>query len=403
MPEKLKVLIITERFYPEEFIINGLAAGWAAGDMQVDVLTQAPSYPAGKLFPGYTNWIFSRERWNNIDIFRFFTVTGYRDSVFLKLLNYLSFAAAGSAAALIKARGYDRIFVYQTGPLTLALPAVLARKLFGIPVTIWTQDLWPDMVYSYGFKKTRPLAWCLDAVIGFIYRNCDNILVSCEGFARRIAEYVPGREIRHFPNWPTVSPDGGAEKAALPEGFNFTFAGNVGKLQNLENVLRGFGLACKMQPGLNLNIVGDGSHLETLKGIAREEGITGAAFWGRRKSGEMPAFFRASDVMVLSLNNAPGLDLTVPAKFQAYLAFHKPVFCVTGGEVRALVEKHGIGLCADPDSPEAIRDGFLQFYSLKRDGLAGFADNARRLVDTVYNGESISAAMRSIVACGRAK
>jgi len=402
MPAKLKVLIITERFYPEEFIINELAAEWAAGGLEVDVLTQAPSYPFGKLFPGYVNLPLGRETWKNIRITRFFTVTGYRDSLFLKLLNYLSFALTGSLVAAFKARAYDRIFVYQTGPLTLALPAVLARKLYGVPVTIWTQDIWPDMVYAYGFKKTKLLDWFLGLVIGFIYRNCDNILVSCEGFARRIGEYVPGREIRHFPNWPTVVPDGEEEKAGLPEGFNFTFAGNVGKLQNLENVLRGFSLASKAQPGLRLNIVGDGSHLETLKELARKDDIPGIVFWGRRKSQAMPAFFRASDAMIVSLNDAPGLNLTVPAKFQAYLAFHKPVFGVANGEVRTLVEKHKTGLCADPDSPEAIRDGFLEFFRLKGEGLEAFAENSRRLLEADYSRDKIISGLRAVVEDGAA-
>ncbi|HNW45628.1 MAG TPA: glycosyltransferase family 4 protein [Elusimicrobiales bacterium] len=402
MPEKLKVLIVTERFYPEEFLINELAAGWAAGGVKVDVLTQAPSYPFGRLFAGYSNKIYAEENWKGINIFRFFTVTGYRDSLFFKLLNYFSFIIAGSAAALCKARGYDRIFVYHTGPLTLALPAVLARMVYGIPVTIWTQDLWPDMVYAYGFKKTKLLAWCLDAFIGFVYRRCDNILVTCAGFAARLAEYVPGREIKHFPNWPAVTPSGGEGKIGLAGGFNFTFAGNVGKLQNLGNVLRGFGLAAAAQPGLTLNIVGDGSHLEELKDLARRENISGVVFWGRRPGGEMPAFFRASDVMVVSLNNSPGLNLTVPAKFQAYLAFHKPVFCVMNGEVRDLVQKHKVGLCADPDSPQAIRDGFLRFYALRGDGLAAFAGSARRLLETGYDREKISAGMLLIVSRGGA-
>lgn len=397
MPEKLKVLIITERFYPEEFIINDLAAGWAAGDMRVDVLTQAPSYPFGKLFPGYSNRPFSAERWKEIGIFRFFTVTGYRDSLFLKLLNYFSFVVVGSAAAVFKARGYDRIFVYQTGPLTLVLPALAARALYGIPVTIWTQDIWPDMVYSYGFKKTKPLAWFLDTLVAFVYRHCDNILVSSEGFARRIAEYAPRREIRHFPNWPTVAQDGSAEKAGLPEGFNFTFAGNVGKLQNLENVLRGFAHAAKREPRLRLNIVGDGSHLEALKELAQGEDIQGVVFWGRKKSAEMPAFFRASDAMIISLNNTPGLNLTVPAKFQAYLAFHKPVLCVMNGEVRSLVEKYGTGICADPDSLEAIRDGFLKLYAMKGEGLALLSGNARRLLEADYDRGKITAAMSAVV------
>jgi len=117
----------------------------------------------------------------------------------------------------------------------------------------------------------------------------------------------------------------------------------------------------------------------------------------------MPAFFRASDVMVVSLNNTPGLNLTVPAKFQAYLAFHKPIFCVMNGEVRALVEKHGIGLCADPDSPEAISRGFLEFYALKGERLAGFAENSRRLLEADYDREKIAAGMRAVVTGGGAK
>ena len=401
MPEKLKVLIVTERFYPEEFIVNDLAAEWAAGGMAVDVLTQTPSYPAGRIFPGYTNAFFSSENWKGINIFRFFTVTGYRDSLFLKLLNYISFVFTGTAAALFKARGCDRIFVYQTGPLTLAIPAVIAGRLYGIPVTIWTQDIWPDMVYSYGFKKRRPLDWFLGLIIRFVYSNCAEILVSCEGFAGRIEEYVPGRHIKHFPNWPTVVPDGGAERMPLPEGFNFTFAGNVGKLQNLENILLGFALAVQKQPELKLNIVGDGSHLETLKTIAKEEAIHGVTFWGRHQSHEMPAFFRASDVMIVSLSNTPGLNLVVPAKFQAYLAFHKPVFAVMNGEVKNLVEKHGIGLSADPDSPEAIRDGFLEFYFRKLGGTDSFAANARRLLETEYDRARIISGLRTRVAAAK--
>ena len=398
MPEKLKVLIVTERFYPEEFIVNDLAADWAAGGLAVDVLTQAPSYPAGRLFPGYVNAFFSSESWRGMNIFRFFTVTGYRESLLLKLLNYFSFALTGTVAALFKARGYDRLFVYQTGPLTLAIPAVIAGRLYGIPVTIWTQDIWPDMVYSYGFKKTRLLDWFLGLVIRFVYANCAEILVSCEGFAGRIEEYVPGRHIKHFPNWPTVMPDGGTERMQLKAGFNFTFAGNVGKLQNLENILRGFALAVKEQPELRLNIVGDGSHLETLKALAQDGNIPGVTFWGRYASHEMPAFFRASDVMIVSLGNTPGLNLVVPSKFQAYLAFHKPVFAVMNGEVRDLVTRHGIGLGADPDSPEAIRDGFLEFYFRKLGGLGGFTANARRLLETDYDRARIIAGIRVRVA-----
>lgn len=384
------VLLLTERFHPEEFLVNELAAGWAAGGTRVDVLTQAPSYPKGRLFGGYSNSIFSSESWRGLTVFRFFTVTGYRESLFLKLLNYFSFAAAGTLAALLLARRYDRIFVYQTGPLTLALPAVFARLAYGVPVTIWTQDIWPDMVYAYGFRRTRLLDGALGALIRFVYRNCDGIAVSCEGFARRISEYVPGRTIKYFPNWPAVRGAEGAVPEKLPDGFNFTFAGNVGKLQNLDNVLRGFALAARQSPDLRLNIVGDGSHLEALKRLVSDEKIPGVVFWGRRPAAGMPGFFAPSDVLVISLKDAPGLDLTVPSKFQAYLAFRKPMLCALNGAVKELAERHGVGLWADPNSPEAICAAFLRFRGLKGKGLEAFSEKAGALLEREYDRKRIS-------------
>jgi glycosyltransferase involved in cell wall biosynthesis len=108
-------------------------------------------------------------------------------------------------------------------------------------------------------------------------------------------------------------------------------------------------------------------------------------FWGRKRQAEMPAYFNASDVMIVSLCDQPVLALTVPAKFQAYLAFSKPVFAVMNGEVRRVVEEYRTGLYARPDSPEAIRDGFLLFYELRGEGLEEFSSNSKALLDRVYN------------------
>jgi len=49
----MKVLIITQYFWPESFRINDLAKGLAAKGHQVTVLTGKPNYPDGKFFPGY--------------------------------------------------------------------------------------------------------------------------------------------------------------------------------------------------------------------------------------------------------------------------------------------------------------------------------------------------------------
>ena len=56
----MKILILTERFFPEEFLINDLAAEWRSAGHEVEVLTQVPSYPGDRIFSGYRNRLFRR-------------------------------------------------------------------------------------------------------------------------------------------------------------------------------------------------------------------------------------------------------------------------------------------------------------------------------------------------------
>jgi len=137
--------------------------------------------------------------------------------------------------------------------------------------------------------------------------------------------------------------------------------------------------------------------LENLKGIGVKEEVRGVVFWGRKPQAEMPAYFSASDVMIVSLSNSPIFELTVPAKFQAYLAFSKPIFAVINGDVKAMVEKFGVGIWAAPQDIEAIRDGFLKFCVQGPDGMSGYSLKAKELLDTVYDRRKIIAGMTKVL------
>ena len=49
----MKVLIISQYFWPEGFRINDLALGLRDRGHEVTVLAGKPNYPAGAFFPGY--------------------------------------------------------------------------------------------------------------------------------------------------------------------------------------------------------------------------------------------------------------------------------------------------------------------------------------------------------------
>lgn len=391
MKKNNSVLIITERFYPEEFGINDLAQAWQAKGYEVAVLTQAPSYPFDKVYEGHKNKLFQRETWEGVKIYRILSLMGYKKGVLLKVLNYLCFSFFASLVSLFMGKKYSMVFVYHIGPLTQAIPAVLIKKLFGSKLYIWTLDIWPDTVYAYGFRKKALSKKLLDLFVKTVYENCETVFVSCKAFKQKIQKYVNDAKIIFSPQWPPddLNFDRVLLHESLKDEFNFTFAGNIGKVQNLENVIRGFALAVKSNDRIKLNIIGDGSNLEALKNIVKEESIANVHFWGRKPLKEMPKWFEGSDVLIISLIDEPIFSLTVPAKFQAYLASGKPIYCVMKGEVADLVTNNKIGFVSHPNSIDDIKAGFEKFLSAPKHELQAFSDSEKSLLANKYDRNKI--------------
>lgn len=388
----MKILIVCDHFYPEEFIINDLATEWSNNGHIVTVLTQNPAYPKGKIFSGYKNRFFQITNWNTIKIHRVYTVQDFHRSLIRKILNYLSFPLLGTIRIIGLARKFDYLFIYQVGPLTQAIPALVAHKLFRKKTAIWTGDLWPDTVYAYGFKKTRILSFFLDNLVKVIYKNCNLIFIPSNGFQKAIHKYVPEQNLIFAPNW-CVKHDQETIKQdiTLSHKTNFTFAGNVGKVQNLENVILGFEKAWLLNTDMTLNIIGDGSFLEDLKRIVEQRNILNVIFWGRQPSGEMDKYYNASDFLVISLDPDPVYDLYIPYKFQTYLKSGKPILCIMGGEVAELVTTNNIGIVAKPDNIDDIAQKFNDCTTLTKDKRTAITMNSIKLLNQQFNREKIIA------------
>jgi len=382
-----KLLIIGEAFFPEDFIINDLAKEWSEKGYLVEVLTRNPSYPFGKIYPGYKNKLYQKTHFESILVHRVFVLPGYQKSKLIKILNYFLFVLFASLVALFIGKRFDKVFVYQTGPLTVALPGNLIRIFYKKSLTIWTQDLWPDTVYAYGFKQGRFLGAVLDRLVSFVYNNSDKIAVSCSGFSDKLGGYLKSKKtIAWVPNWPIITVKASSPKT-LPGKINFTFAGNIGKVQNLEKVLLGFKVIAKEYPYAWLNLIGDGSALEDLKLYVSQNEIQNVNFIGRRPVDEMPDFFEGSDVLLISLVNSPIYEIMIPSKFQTYLNYEKPIFAVMKGEVPKMITDYSIGYCADPDLPTEIELGFKSFLEMKKEELNHMGKNSKKLLERSFTRE----------------
>jgi len=388
----VRVLLVAERFWPEQLIVNELARAFVDRGFSLTVLTQQPSYPQAVLFPGYRNRLFSFERREGMRIIRVATVLHYRGNLVRKALHYVSFGVLSTLVWCFCFRSFDVIFVCQAGALTQALltlvPAVFRRPRR----VIWTQDVWPDTLFQFGFSDRGVIGWLLGGFIRAVYRRFDSVLVSSPGFLEILKRYLPPRMHTAFvPQWiPEEMARGKKVPTDLDQGsLKFVFAGNIGTLQNLENVLLGFHKAAERKPRpVSLTLIGDGSSVGGLQRLIRDKGIRNVRFTGRKDLSEMKSWLEAADILVLPLVSTGGIGVTLPAKFITYLGARKPILAVAVGDVARMVRRYELGCVADPDDTQAIAEAFLSAAAWTDQEIAAMAEKAARVLEEFFTEEA---------------
>lgn len=359
------LLIITERYYPEPFSINDLSIELKNKGYNVNVLTQIPSYPGDKLYNGYSNR-FLIEDYNGIKIIRLKTKLGYSKNVFNKILTYLYFMLKSSLYIFKIAKYIDIVFVYHTGPLTQALGAVLLKMFYRKKTIIWSLDIWPDAVYSYGFPKNFLFSFLLNSFVKFIYKYFDFILVSSPGFIDKLKKFTK-KEIIYIPQWADEDIKINNHNYNIDKNkIKFVYTGNIGKMQGLDNLIKAFSKF--KDNNVIFYIVGDGNDRNRLEKLKENINADNVIFTGKIDNSQVVSFIKDCDYSVLPLLDDDYIKLTIPAKFFTYLLANKPIFAVTDGEVSKYIEKYNIGIwCKNEENSitEKIKDIKENFNKMK--------------------------------------
>jgi glycosyltransferase involved in cell wall biosynthesis len=390
----VRVLTISQYFWPEAFRINDLVLGLQQRGHHVAVLTGKPNYPGGHYFEGYGFFGRSREDYHGIPVARVPITARGAGRAWQIAANYVSFVVSASLLGPWRCRGpYDAIFVFEPSPITVALPAILIARLKRIPVLLWVQDLWPESLSATGAVRSQFMLHAVGRLVRFIYRRCARVLVQSEGFEARVIEAgaLPDR-VHYFPNWaedlyrPVEVSDAPTEGREMPEGFRLIFAGNVGAAQSFETILA----AAERLKGYNRIrwvILGDGHHKKWVEEQVRRRGLeSNVVLLGQRPLESMPRYFACADALLVTLKRDPIFALTVPSKIQSYLACGRPVLGALDGEGARVIERSGAGLTCPAEDPRALADAALALYHMPEAerkqmgerGRAYFEDHFRR-------------------------
>lgn len=92
---------------------------------------------------------------------------------------------------------------------------------------------------------------------------------------------------------------------------------------------------------------GSGSELENVKKLASELKTDNVIFYGQRPLEDMPELYKIADAMLVTLEDKPYANMTIPGKVQSYMAVGKPIIGCVNGSCANSIKDNGIGLFAN--------------------------------------------------------
>ena len=372
----MKLLIVSQYFWPETFIINDLARKFVAQGHNVVVATAKPNYPDGEVFTGYRAWGTQRECFmDGIDVFRVPIWPRGKGGGFNLALNYFSFVLFGLFCFpwLLRSHSFDAILVFAPSPITQVLPAIFLKWLKRTHLAVWVQDLWPESLVATGFVRNAFALSLVGHMVRWIYAMSDTLLLQSKGFFVPMSKRTEPEKLIYFPN--SIDPDAAARAVetlpaelsqALANSFSVVFAGNIGKAQAVEMIVETAALL-RNEANIRLVLIGSGSMLNWVRDQKTLLNLDNLLLPGRYPAGVMPQVFEKASVLLVSLKNAGTLRYTVPSKIQAYLASGRPIIASIEGEGAKVVIEAGAGLTCEAENAVALAACIRRLHALTKE------------------------------------
>lgn len=392
----MKILVITQYFYPEPFRVNTLCTELVKRGHKVTVLTGYPQYPQGKIYDGYGfNKPYDKE-WNGARIERIKMRPRGKTPLGL-LWNCYSFVREGNKWVKRCKEKFDAIYVFEVSPVTVGLPAVTYKKKFGTPIYFNVQDLWPENVEIVLGIHNKLIIGAINRIVDKIYSASDKILCSSNSFVENIAKRGVSKDKLMF--WPQFCMEPDLTNASKPEcysdeHFNIVFAGNIGEAQGLDLLIDA---AAKLKDtNARWFLVGDGRARKRLESAVQERDLTKLiTFIGRVSEEEANRYIHFADCAYLSFKKNKLFDMTLPAKLQSYMACGTPILAAAGGESARVIGEADCGFICAQDA-DALADTVKNKVLLSK-GLEEMGTRAKKYFDGHFSVDQLVSELETIM------
>lgn len=366
----MRILVISQNFYPDHFQINQITRDWVAAGHEVTVLTGLGDYTTSHINPRYQHGQHRNEQYDGVNIHRVRAIARHHGPIW-RSLNYLSFALNGWLWVRRQQQQFDIVYVYEVSPITQVIPALGYTRKHHVPLAVYVLDIWPEAVKAMHINEGTLPFKIIHKLSRYLYQAADGLAVSSPSFTKYLRNVDDiQKSIEFIPQYANPIDIIKVKPAftKLPGVVDFVFTGNIGLVQDLETVI--YAVKHLIKAGLTeqfrVHLIGDGSNLSNLKKLVNTYHLEkNIIFYGRQPSTKMASYYAGADACLLTLSGANRIGWTIPVKLQNYLAAGKPIIAAIDGDAQTIIKTAQCGLYTNAGNSNGLATRMQQFIELK--------------------------------------
>ncbi len=394
----MHLLFLSDNFPPE---VNAPASRtfehcreWVRAGERVTVITGAPNFPKGAVYPGYRNRLWQRETIDGVRVIRVWTYITANEGFVKRILDYLSFMVAAFLASFW-VRKVD--IVIGTSPqFFTACAAWAVGRVKRIPFVFELRDLWPESIKAVGAMGDSTVLRFFERVEMFLYRQAGLIVTVTESFKRvLVARGIDPGKIRVVTNGvdgsrfrPQAKDDDLLRRYGLQGRFVAGYIGTHGLAHALETILAAAErLQREGEDGFRFLLLGHGARKQALVERARELGLDNVLFIDSVPKEEVPRYWSLLDASIIHLRKTELFTTVIPSKMFECMGMGIPILHGVAGESADIVTQVGAGLVFRPEDVDdllaglrRLRDDQGLYQNLRRNCLKGAGNYDRSLL-----------------------
>ena len=334
-------------------MLHIMARHFAAAGYDVSVFSTQPSYNNVYNGPALPNV----QEVDGVTIYRVPLFKENKSRVALRAINVLVFCVRLFVHAL--RHRYTLMMVGSFPPTVMGFVARCIRRLRGTPYVYHCQDLYPEVAQASGLTKPGRLARLAGSVDR---KNCERaarVVVLSDDMRRTIAaRNVDTQHIRIINNFVIdrfqAQADLPQELRLAPNKFQVIFAGNMGRFQGLETLVRA--AHCLVgEAQIEFVFVGGGVLTEKLKELAGSLLGKSVHFFEHQPLQNVMQMTHDANLSIVSLGEGV-IRCAYPSKMMSYLESGARLLVIMEAdcELVQFVENNDLGVACSEGTPEAI-------------------------------------------------